>query len=159
MPVPKIDNFTDRAIRILSLAEKLAQEANLNEVSPSHILVALGRGESGVARMVLDKLDVDLSLLADEIAMPPVCPPRMSRPAVLRFDADATHLLGFAKAEGRSLGLVGYLGTEHILLGIMHLTDHPACEFLIEKGVTIARVRSTLMSVLNSNLAADATTS
>ncbi len=140
--------FTERAKRVLSLAEQIAQDANLDGVPPVHILVALAKADRGTARMVLEKLGIDLPSVIEQVRLPPEQPPRMPCRVVLPLDSASTHLLGFGKEEGKRIGLGRYVGTEHLLLGMLRMNDEYAGHFLVSVGVTLGSARSALSSVL-----------
>jgi ATP-dependent Clp protease ATP-binding subunit ClpA len=140
--------YTERARGVLSVAHGCAYDANLDEVCPAHILVALANGDRGVARGALESLSIDLTAIQDEIPVPSRQAPRVIRPAILPLDASATHLIAFGKEEGTNLSLGRYFGTEHLLLGLMRLTDDAATTFLLERSVTLDDVRAAINSLL-----------
>ena len=142
------NTYTERAKGVLSIAHACACDANLDEVFPAHILVALAKGDRGVARGVLESLSIDLPAIQDEIPVPSRRARRVIRPAILPLDASATHLIAFGKEEGTNLSLKRYFGTEHFLLGLMRLTDDAATTFLLERSVTLDAVRAAIKSLL-----------
>lgn len=154
MTLPQ-DPYTDRARSVLSLAHECAHEANLDDVCPSHILVALAKGDRGVARMVLESQSVDLAAMQTLIPVPPTRPARQVFPVHLPLTAAATHLIAFGKEEGAKLSLGYYFGTEHLLLGLMRLNDDPATGFLTSQSVTLDAVRAGIDSLLNGSPEAD----
>lgn len=145
-----VAHFSDRAKRAMSSAEREARAGGADEVFPEHLLLALAKGEPGVARMALEACGVDLAKRIASIPVPgrstAVAPDRPARVAV-SMSSKMLHTLGFAKEEAAALGHL-YLGTEHLLLGLLRLEESPGAEFLRADGITIAQIRSVLGAVL-----------
>jgi ATP-dependent Clp protease ATP-binding subunit ClpC len=138
---------TDRAKAIFSMAEEQAQQAGLSEVSPSHILLAMANLDRGVARRILERLSVDLPSLSEQIAVPSRMSATDSHLAALPLDATAAKLVVYAHEEAVAMNH-RYLGTEHLLLGLLRCENDGVGSFLKERGVDISAARVALQAVL-----------
>ena len=141
------DRLTDRALRSLSLAHKLAQEANHDEISPEHMLLGLARGERGVARMMLEASGINLPECCGTIRLPASQPRKECQLVGLPLNSKTIHALGYAKEEAELLQH-NYLGTEHLLLGLLRLEDCAARDFLDSVGIRIEQARECLKRIL-----------
>ena len=137
------ENLTNGAAHVLSYAEDLAQQSNLNAVQPEHILRALAAYNRGPAIDVLRACGLDLGSCIDELPESPSLSTRPSKPTRLAFDAEATQMLAYGKEEGARIGL-DCVGTEHLLLGLLQLRGSAAGEFLLGRGVTVEVARAAL---------------
>ena len=115
----------------------------MREVHPEHILLALAEYNCGPAIEVLKICGVNLASCMADMPQPPSQPPRPQELIRLPLDAQAMHLLAYGKEEGKLIGLE-YLGTEHLLLGLLRLDDSRAKDFLDQRGITIEAVRAAL---------------
>jgi len=145
----KFDRFTKRARRVLQLAQEEAQRLNHNYIGTEHLLLGLVREENGVAVKVLQELGVEGSHVVRAIErtvgrgerMPigkPNLAPRTKR--VLELAIDEARLMGHH-----------YIGTEHLLLGLVREGDGIAVNVLRSLGVNLDKLRTqTARSILQS---------
>lgn len=149
------DKFTDRARRALDLAHEEALRFNHDYLGTEHLLLGLLRVEEGVAARVLRQLGIDLTLVRQSIEFmvgrgdkpptgAPVLTPRAKRAIELSLD------------EGNRLSHA-YIGTEHLLLGLIREGEGVAASVLAELGATTARLRAEILRVLTLGRSIDET--
>ena len=147
VPDPNWNRCTDRVQTILQNAQSLAQEGQHTAVSSQHVLYALAVHGVGVGPTVLQRVGVELSTLIDELESLDL--PVESRDTPPPFSAGLTRALANAKSESELLGH-NYIGTEHLVLGILGLSDSTAARVLRDHGVSLEQFRSAVHSVLNT---------
>jgi len=149
LPMAKARPLTDRAGKVMELAEEEARAVNHNYVGTEHILVALARDSEAVSAQVLASFDVDVDTLRTEMAKlvkPGSDPPRKRRlPRTLR----AKRVMKYAKEEARTLGH-DYLGTEHILLGVMCESQGVGAQMLENLGLAPQQVKAEVFRFVQS---------
>ncbi len=144
------DRFTERAKRVLSLAREEAIRLMHNYIGTEHILLGLSRVGEGVAAMVLTSLGLDLQELrrAVEEAAPP------GHTAItlgeIPLNASARRSINYAFEEARKLGH-NYVGTEHLLLGLLRENRGLAARILVQMGVDLDIVRVEILKILGRN--------
>ncbi|MFO0970494.1 MAG: Clp protease N-terminal domain-containing protein [Gemmataceae bacterium] len=141
------ENLTDRARKVLELANAEACRFSDESVGPEHLLLALVAEGTGVAANVLKNLDIDLRRLRREVE-------RLHSPSDLPLDPDrrrvsfaAGRAIARARKEAKRLGH-DYVGTEHLLLGLLKEEDTPAAQILIGQGLTLHSVRDEILNLL-----------
>ncbi|MES2789674.1 MAG: Clp protease N-terminal domain-containing protein [Planctomycetota bacterium] len=135
--------FTNRAIRILLLAGKLARQTT-SLVSPSHILQALAWGERGNGRAILERSSIDLPAI---VGMPPDFLGGMldKIPMIaLELDGLSNQLIELGGRETLDVGLGKAIGTESLVFGILAMTDLPECKILTQYGVSLVSAKEAL---------------
>jgi len=144
------DRFTDRARRVMQLARAEAVRLNHDYIGTEHVLLGLIQEGSGVAASVLRNLGVDLQRIRQEIertvrrgASP------APRTGQLPFTPRAKKVLEFAIEEANSLGH-NYIGTEHLLLGLLRETSGRAAKVLEALGVRLRDVREEVLELLGA---------
>ena len=145
------DRLTDRARSVLAEAEAVAMARNSSDIAPEDLLLALARRDRGVGLRVLEGMSIELDKLQDEVAA--LVPHRergMSWPSALGFSPEALHVLAWAKEEAAGLDH-GYLGTEHLVLGLLRDEKSKAGSFLRDRSASSERAREVLRSVLSGN--------
>ncbi len=133
------ERFTDRARRVVVLAQEEARLLNHNYIGTEHILLGLAAEREGTAARVLSTLDIEPDALRAEIeqllgrgdAMPS---------GHLPFTPRAKKVLELSLREALQLGH-NYIGTEHILLGLIREEDGVGAQALVRKGADLVRVR------------------
>ncbi len=130
------ERFTERAKRVLFLAREEALRLSHNFVGTEHILLGLARIGEGVAANVLANLGLDLNELRQ--AVEEMVPPGKHRvpPTDLPLNPSARRALHFAMEESRRLNH-NYIGTEHLLLGLLRERKGMAAQILVALGVDI----------------------
>ena len=112
------ERFTDRARKVMQLANQEAQRFNHEYIGTEHILLGLVKEGSGVAANVLKNLDVDLRKIRLEVEKLLQSGPDMVTMSRLPQTPRAKKVIEYAMEEARNLGH-NYVGTEHILLGLL----------------------------------------
>ena len=134
-------NFTDRVHKVLQFAREESVRLHHEYIGAEHVLLGLLREGEGVASAVLAKLDVDLQELRAAVAggLKPGRPDASIGPD-LPYTSRATQVLEASMTEARELGS-SYVGTEHLLLGLLRAPRTPAAAALGKVGVTLERAR------------------
>ena len=148
------DFFTDRARKVMALAHQEAQRFNHEYVGPEHILLGLMKEGSGVAANVLKNLNVDLRKLRLEVERIVGSGPSMSDVGKLPLTDQCKRVLDYAADESRAQR-VHYIGTEHLLLGLIREPDGPAPAALKAAGVNLAELRDDISTLLGKVSAAE----
>ncbi len=142
------ERFTDRARRVLVLAQEEAKLLHHNYIGTEHILLGLVHEGDGIAAKALESLGVSLDSLREEVVRQsePSPGPTPNSPA---FTVRAKKVLEYSLREALQLGH-NYIGTEHMLLGLVREGDGTGSKVLLALGIDLARVRSQVMQVLSS---------
>ena len=141
-----MERFTQRARRVLSLAHQEAERTHRSTIETEHLLLALLEEDGGVAGRVLRELGLELNRMREMIA-------RLSsegEESIDRIDLSpgVQQVLEYAIEEARRMGH-HYIGTEHLLLGLIRSTDGIATEVLRKLGVTPEQIRRQTRRVLS----------
>ncbi|MFC1805025.1 ATP-dependent Clp protease ATP-binding subunit [Candidatus Omnitrophota bacterium] len=145
------NRFTERARKVIILAKEEARRFNHDYIGTEHILLGLIREGEGVAAAVLEKLGVSLENIRLEIEKLVQPGPTTQIIGDIPFTPRAKKALELAAEEARSLGH-NYIGTEHLLLGLIREGEGVASQVLMNLGMDLARVRKEIMEVLGSAL-------
>src|SRR5579859_3619624 len=147
----RFDKFTDRARKVLTLAQDEAQRFNHNYIGTEHLLLGLVREGEGVAARVLENMNVELSKVRTAVEF---IIGRGDRPVVgeVGLTPRAKRVIELAIDEARRLGH-NYIGTEHLLLGLVREGEGIAAGVLESLGVSLDKVRSQVIYVLNQSAA------
>ncbi|HUE72870.1 MAG TPA: Clp protease N-terminal domain-containing protein [Pirellulaceae bacterium] len=149
-----LDRATDRVLRVLAAAKRCAAERNHDFVTPEHLLWALGTTDRGVARLVLESLGVDLARQASRLAMLIAVSPADGSRQSPTLSPQSERVLDLSLAQAKTIADVYlrtkqvYLGTEHLILGILAHGDCLAAKFLQRDGLTLERYRGELLKIL-----------
>jgi ATP-dependent Clp protease ATP-binding subunit ClpC len=145
----KMERFTQRARRVLSLAQEEAERMQHSYIGTEHLLLGLMREEGGVAGKVLREMGLHPDRVEQIIER---LTSANKRPGVTRMDlAPATKkVLELAVDEARRMGH-HYIGTEHLLLGLVRTTDGVAIDVLRELNISPDEVRRHTRRVLQEN--------
>ncbi|SMB91103.1 ATP-dependent Clp protease ATP-binding subunit ClpC [Thermanaeromonas toyohensis ToBE] len=138
--------FTERAHRVLRLAQEEARHLNHPAVGTEHLLLGLLREGDSVAARALASLGVNLKSVREEVRKA-VRPGEGVPPGELGLTPRAKRVLELAQEEARRQG-VNYVGTEHILLGLMEEGEGLAAQVLGSLGLTPEKVRERIMALL-----------
>jgi len=133
------DRFTDRARKVMALARKEAQRFNHDFIGTEHILLGLIQEGSGVAANVLKNLGVEINKIRSEIEKNVQSGPSMVTMGQLPFTPRAKKVLELSMEEANELGH-NYIGTEHLLLGLVREENGVAVKVLRELGVEPGQV-------------------
>jgi ATP-dependent Clp protease ATP-binding subunit ClpC len=145
MPSP-FERFTERARKVLSLAQEEAEAFNHRYIGTEHILLGLLREGEGTAAQVLAEFGVDTAKVRRAIEFI-VGRSERTAPRERELTAQAKKALEYAVDEARRLSH-SYIGTEHLLLGLLRSRDNVASSVLDNVGVSLDKVRERLIQVL-----------
>jgi ATP-dependent Clp protease ATP-binding subunit ClpA len=144
----RFDKFTERARRVLTLAQEEARRFNHHYIGTEHLLLGLLAEGEGVGARVLQNLGVQLSQVRQRVEF-----------IVGRGESTTTGEMGITPRAKKALELATdearrlrhhYIGTEHLLLGLLREDEGLAARVLLSLGVTLPRVRDEVMVVLAS---------
>jgi ATP-dependent Clp protease ATP-binding subunit ClpC len=142
------DRFTERAKNVLSLAQQAAAEMGHSYVGSEHILLGLAREEGGVAARVLRESGIDEGIISDSIerlsgrGQSGEMPPQGLTPRAKR-------IIEIAVGEANRLGH-NYVGTEHLLMGILREYDSIAAKILISTGIDLNRMYTDILNIFSN---------
>jgi ATP-dependent Clp protease ATP-binding subunit ClpC len=142
----KFDRFTKRARRVLTLAQEEAQRLNHNYIGTEHLLLGLVREENGVAVRVLRDLGVDPRQVRERVERT-VGRGQRAMYGKLSLTPRTKRVIELAVDEARRLGH-HYIGTEHLLLGLVREGEGVAVDVLKALGVSLDKVRSQTARVM-----------
>ncbi|MCB9103567.1 MAG: ATP-dependent Clp protease ATP-binding subunit [Anaerolineales bacterium] len=142
----KFDRFTKRARRVLTLAQEEAQRLNHNYIGTEHLLLGLVREENGVAVRVLRDLGVDPKQIRERVERT-VGRGQRAMYGKLSLTPRTKRVIELAVDEARRLGH-HYIGTEHLLLGLVRAGEGVAVDVLRGLGVGLDKVRSQTARVM-----------
>src|SRR5271169_5284205 len=145
------ERFTDRARKVMQLANQEAQRFNHEYIGTEHILLGLIKEGSGVAANVLKKLEVDLRKIRLEVEKLVQSGPDMVTMGKLPQTPRAKKVIEYSMEEARNLGH-NYVGTEHILLGLLREQEGVAAQVLMNLGLKLEEVREEVLSLLGHGM-------
>lgn len=145
------ERFTDRARRVLVLAQEEARLLNHSFIGTEHILLGLIHEEAGIAAKSLTSLGVSLEKVREAVeeivglqgTVPSGSPP---------FTPRAKKVFELALREALQLGH-SYIGTEHILLGLIREGEGVAAQVLVKLGADLGKVRQAVIQLMSGNQA------
>jgi ATP-dependent Clp protease ATP-binding subunit ClpC len=144
------DRFTDRARKVMNLARQEAQKLNHDYIGTEHILLGLVQEGSGVAANVLRNLDIDLKKIRLELEKFVKSGSPTMTVGQLPFTPRAKRVLELSMEEANNLNH-NYIGTEHLLLGLLREHDGYAARVLMSLGVKLEDVREEVMEILGAD--------
>jgi ATP-dependent Clp protease ATP-binding subunit ClpC len=147
----RFEKFSERARRVLSLAQEEAQRFNHNYIGTEHILLGLVRETDGVAAKVLSSLGVELTKVRSAVEFIIGRGERASG-GEIGLTPRAKKVIELAVDEARRLSH-HYIGTEHLLIGLMREGEGVAAGVLESLGVNLDKVRAETGRVLTQNVA------
>jgi ATP-dependent Clp protease ATP-binding subunit ClpC len=145
------ERFTDRARKVMQLANQEAQRFNHEYIGTEHVLLGLIKEGSGVAANVLKNLDVDLRKIRLEVEKLVQSGPDMVTMGKLPQTPRAKKVIEYAMEEARNLGH-NYVGTEHILLGLLREQEGVAAQVLMNLGLKLEDVREEVLNLLGHGI-------
>src|SRR6202790_1752390 len=147
-----MNNFTPRAQQVLALASKEAERFNHNYVGTEHLLLGLIKLGEGVAVNVLQKMGLDLEIVRKEVEKHVDPRPETKISGNIPYTPRVKKVLALAGKEAQALHH-SYVGTEHILLGLLREGDGVAARVLKTLEVDIERTRNEVLKELDPNFA------
>ena len=145
------ERFTDRARKVMQLANQEAQRFNHEYIGTEHVLLGLVKEGSGVAANVLKNLDVDLRKIRLEVEKLVQSGPEMVTMGKLPQTPRAKKVIEYSMEEARNLNH-NYVGTEHILLGLLREQEGVAAQVLMNLGLKLEEVREEVLNLLGHGL-------
>ncbi len=145
------ERFTDRARKVMQLANQEAQRFNHEYIGTEHILLGLVKEGSGVAANVLKNLDVDLRKIRLEVEKLVQSGPEMVTIGKLPQTPRAKKVIEYSMEEARNLNH-NYVGTEHILLGLLREQEGVAAQVLMNLGLKLEDVREEVLNLLGHGM-------
>src|SRR3989440_1559279 len=148
-----MNNFTPRAQQVLALARKEADRFNHNFVGTEHLLLGLIKLGQGVAVNVLQKMGLDLETVRMEVEKQVGTGPDQKMIGNIPYTPRVKKVLALAAKEAKALNHT-YVGTEHILLGLLREGDGVAARVLKNLDVDIEQTRQEILKELDPNFQA-----
>jgi ATP-dependent Clp protease ATP-binding subunit ClpC len=145
------DRFTDRARKVMGLARQEAQRFNHQYIGTEHILLGLIQEGSGVAANVLRNLEVDPEKIRVEVEKIVQDGPTMVTMGQLPFTPRAKKVLELASEEASGLRH-NYIGTEHLLLGLIRENEGVAAQVLMNLNLKLEDVREEVLELLGADM-------
>jgi ATP-dependent Clp protease ATP-binding subunit ClpC len=141
------ERFTDRARRVVVLAQEEARLLNHNYIGTEHILLGLIHEGEGVAAKALESLGISLEAVRAQVEE--IIGQGQSAPTGhIPFTPRAKKVLELSLREALQLGH-NYIGTEHILLGLIREGEGVAAQVLVKLGADLSRVRQQVIQLLS----------
>ena len=147
----RFEKFSERARRVLSLAQEEAQRFNHNYIGTEHMLLGLVRETEGVAALVLSNLNVELVKVRSAVEFI-IGRGERPTPGEIGLTPRAKKVIELAVDEARRLNQT-YIGTEHLLVGLMREGEGVAAGVLESLGVSLEKVREETNNILASQSA------
>ena len=141
------ERFTDRARRVVVLAQEEARLLNHNYIGTEHLLLGLIHEGEGVAAKALESLDISLDAVRQQV-QDIIGQGQQSPTGHIPFTPRAKKVLELSLREGLQLGH-SYIGTEHILLGLIREGEGVAAQVLVKLGADLGRVRQQVIQLLS----------
>ncbi len=140
------ERFTDRARRVVVLAQEEARMLNHNYIGTEHILLGLIHEGEGLAAKALENLDISLIAVREQV-QEMIGQGQQAPTGHIPFTPRAKKVLEYSLREGLQLGHT-YIGTEHILLGLIREGEGVAAQVLIKLGADLNKVRQQVIQLL-----------
>src|SRR5262245_10552962 len=145
------ERFTDRARKVMQLANQEAMRFNHEYIGTEHVLLGLVKEGAGVAANVLMNLDIDLRRVRLEVERIVQAGPDISFKGKLPQTPRSKRVIEFSIEEARNLNH-NYVGTEHLLLGLIREEEGVAAQVLLNLGLKLERVRDEVLKLLGHNM-------
>ena len=142
------ERYTERARRVLFFARYEASQLGSISIETDHILLGLIREGKGLTSRIFARSNLSLENIRKQIEGRTVFREKVSTSVEIPFSGETRRLLQFAAEEADRL-LHNYIGTEHLLLGILREEQSVAASILIEKGMRLNGVREHIVALLN----------
>ena len=142
------ERFTERARKVMQLANQEAQWFNHEYLDTEHILLGIVKEDSSVAANVLKNLDVDLRKIRVEVEKFLQPSPEIGTPGKLPLTPKVKQVIEYAIEESKNFNH-DYVGTEHLTLGLIRVEGGIARAVLQSLGVSLERLRVEIVNILN----------
>ena len=150
------ERFTDRARRVVVLAQEEARMLNHSYIGTEHILLGLIHEGEGVAAKALESMDISLAAVREKV-QEDIGQGQQNPPGHIPFTPRAKKVLELSLREALQLGH-SYIGTEHILLGLIREGEGVAAQVLVKLGADLNRVRQQVIQLLSGYQGKEPTT-
>ncbi|EFK96345.1 protein containing Clp, N-terminal domain [sediment metagenome] len=144
------ERFSDRAKKALQLANQEACRFNHEFIDPEHVLLGLIREGSGIAASVLKEMDVDLRKIRSEVGKSLKEGSNLVTMGKLPLTPRAKKHIEYSMEEAKGLHH-NYVGTEHILLGLLREEEGVAAKVLTDLGLSYDKVKQKVLTLLGQN--------
>ncbi|MEJ2747502.1 MAG: Clp protease N-terminal domain-containing protein, partial [Anaerolineae bacterium] len=144
------ERFTQRARRVLSLAQEEAERLNHSYISSEHVLIGLLREEGGVAGRVLRELGLDVSRVQAMVERLSSSPGAKTPFTKVELSPSTKRILELAVEEARTMGK-HYISTEHLLLGLARQNEGMAIDVLRKFGISTEQIRRQTKRMLTES--------
>lgn len=141
------ERFTERARKVMFYANQEAQRLNYQYIGTEHILLGLIREKDGIAVQVLQALDIGLGEIIIETELRAQKNPNMLTQGLLPNEPKVKYVIQHATEESRKMDH-NFIGTEHLLLGLLHEQKGVAAQVLEHFGVTYSDAREKVLELL-----------
>ena len=149
-----MNNFTPRAQQVLALARKEADRFNHNYIGTEHVLLGLIKLGQGVAVSVLQRMGLDLESVRMEVEKEVGTGPDSKTSTNIPYTPRVKKVLALANKEAKQLNH-SYVGTEHILLGLLREGEGMAARVLTSLNVDLQTTRNEVLAEIDPNFAAE----
>ncbi|MFQ5410897.1 MAG: Clp protease N-terminal domain-containing protein [Phycisphaerae bacterium] len=150
------ERFSDRARRAMALANQEAIRLHHDYLAPVHILLGILSVGSSVAALVLKNLEMDLEVFRDDVNKLIKPGDKDLHQTKMAQRDDTRQAIQFAIDEARKLGHK-YVGTEHLLLGVLREGSNIPARLLTDRGIKLERLREEVLTLLGSSTHEDHT--
>ena len=140
------ERFTDRARKVISLAKQKAQKYDHDYVGTEHILLGLIKEKHGIGATALQAFDIDMKQLRKDIEKIDESKPHADETHALPRTPEAQKVIEYAIKETRDLH-DNFIGTEHLLLGLIETEGCVANKVLAERGITLEAVKRKIKEI------------
>ena len=140
------ERYTDRARKVMKLANQEAQRFNHEFIGTEHILLGLVKEGGGVSARVLENLGVQLEKIRSELQKSMQSGPDAVAPGELPYTPRGRKAIEFAFEEARTRGQ-NYVSTEHLLVALLREDEGVAAEVLTNLGLDVENVREEILKV------------
>jgi len=141
------ERFTDRARRVIARAQEEARMLNHNYIGTEHLLLGLVNGGEGVGARTLESLDISLEAVRQQVEEI-IGRGQQARSGHIPFTPRAKTVMELSLREAVQFGH-NYIGTEHLLLGLIREGDGVAAQVLVQLGADLNRVRQQVTQLLD----------
>jgi ATP-dependent Clp protease ATP-binding subunit ClpA len=142
------ERFTDRARRVVILAQEEARRLNHDYIGTEHLLLGLIREPEGIGARALESLKISLPTVRENVDAA-VTKGEQTASGHSPFTPEAKHVLELSLRESLQMG-VNYIGTEHILLGLVREADGVGAQVLAGLGADLDGVRQRIIELLSA---------
>jgi ATP-dependent Clp protease ATP-binding subunit ClpC len=142
------ERYTERARRVIFFARYEASQLGSNSIETEHLLLGLIREGKGLTSRLFSKNHLSTESIRKEIEGRAIYRDKVSTSVDIPLSAESKRVLGFASEEAERM-LHNYIGTEHILMGLLREEKSVASGILGEKGMRLAAVREDIVQLLN----------